>query len=289
MSAPKGGTKSKKPTAQPPRTLTAEQIRSGASGFNRVGGGQSETYYRHDLSHTHTSGKGVVARSDEGAIQRPPRSFEGDRSAQMKRHLATTTDTFLRTKPHLRGAHQEVQVAHDKDDPDALVLSTNTHAGNKRLREGLSKLKTYIQGEPESGSSDRQERHHNKLHQRMKPSMIKKMSVISEDDEGATEGLHAERRLVASGHLEPHGTMRPCATCFGNLDDTMTDDLTKTGPGKWWSSTSSNADDGGDHVSNFRTRVTLGLDKTFHHDYGSDSDSDVEEIKKPSRKKGKFS
>lgn len=259
----------------PPRTVTLAQAQSSSPGFNPVGGGQSATLYRHDPEHPHTRGKDVVLRSDQASIPRPPRSYEADRLAQTKRHLATVADTFLRPKPHLRGPHQEVQVAHREEDPDALVLSTNTPAGNERLRDRLDALRTHIAGAPTSGSSARQQRHHLKARGELSPDAMRKISVLPKADEGGNDGLHAERRLVAAGYREPHGTMRPCATCFGNLDTTAEDDRTRTGPGKTWVSSSANAAGGGDHVSNFRTRVTVGHDGKFHHDHGSESDSDA--------------
>lgn len=92
--------------------------------------------------------KGKKAYIASNVVQKPPRSYSADREAQQMRHVATA----LMTDPDVAKG-QEVQITRvdtpensDEQSFPRYLISTNTNAGNRRLKEIFSGDKSVREG-----------------------------------------------------------------------------------------------------------------------------------------------
>lgn len=231
------------------------------------------------------------------AVVRPPRSYSADREAQQMRHVATV----LRTDKKVADG-QEVQLTHSPPDADGkprpLTLSTNTNAGNARLREIFKDGKTLREGVDEvlaaaapttgtdgttetAGLKAREQRHKQKVGRDHGFEPMDMAPTIPANVPKAQDGLHAERRndqhLSANGvdtsQTFSKGTKRRCAHCYESLKHTQQSPA-DGGPGPAWQSQA--ASRGNATASEQLTRTTQLRNGAHTWDVDSDSDSDAD-------------
>ncbi|MCX5368763.1 DUF4157 domain-containing protein [Streptomyces sp. NBC_00015] len=251
---------------------------------------------------------------------RKERSFSAERPEQALRWISTVTFNYLND---LRKQPEEVQAGVSgvqQEGPDGaamryqLYISSNKDGANKALSdlyEGKANAKAFLSaileaGEPSlSSRTAREQRHAQKLTSRLLEeregmeaygavlqALAGSVSVPAKREDAATDGLHAERRIVESapaGSVSAiAGVKRPCMVCYMEL---FPGDASKR-PGPYWPSRASNLGEidytldmapmlahrindaavrgGGTHVS---LRVDCEGQERVDTGYGSESDS----------------
>ncbi|MGW1722470.1 eCIS core domain-containing protein [Streptomyces sp. NPDC002306] len=200
---------------------------------------------------------------------------DDERTRQALRWISTVALNYLQDKQP-----EEVQAAvsrgQTETDPDAmqvdgadiqeqvrLYISSNRNAANEVLRDlqaGKESGKEFVAAMVEriTASTDREQRHRNKLNRRILRKddigtipqafweIVEALSgpvAVPERVDGAKDGLHAERRIYASapeGSVTPQriaGVKRPCMACYLSLYQG-----TSLKPGPYWPSKAANID-----------------------------------------------
>ncbi|MDQ0585619.1 eCIS core domain-containing protein [Streptomyces rishiriensis] len=298
-------------------------------GWKEYGGAQNKTVHLPVASASapaHATSEGLkgaaLSKMYHGTENiRKERSFAAERVDQALRWISTVTFNYLNDQ---RKQPEEVQaglsaVQDETMDGDAakryqLYISSNKDGANKALSDlyaGQENAKAFLtaillHNEPNLASrSAREQRHAQKLASRLLKdrtgmeaygavlqALGGSVSVPEKREDSATDGLHAERRIVESAPADSisaiSGVKRPCMVCYMEL---FAGDDSKR-PGPYWPSKASNiglstytvdgaellalrihqaaTQGGGTHVS---LRVDCEGQERVDTGYGSESDS----------------
>ncbi|OQR60082.1 hypothetical protein B6E66_30930 [Streptomyces maremycinicus] len=297
-------------------------------GWKEYGGQQNKTVHfpiASDNAPAHAKSAGLKGAALSAMYHgteniRKERSFSAERPEQALRWISTVTFNYLND---LRKQPEEVQAgvsAVQQEGPDGvatrfqLYISSNKDGANKALTdlyEGKASAAEFLTavlkaGEPHlSSRTALEQRHAQKLASRLLgdgqgreaysavlQALGGSVSVPPKREDAATDGLHAERRIVESapaGSVSAiAGVKRPCMVCYMELF--VGDDSKRPGP--YWPSKASNIGEsdytianadmlalrihtaaqtgGGTHVS---LRVDCEGQERVDTGYGSESDS----------------
>ncbi|MER5200627.1 eCIS core domain-containing protein [Streptomyces sp. NPDC002755] len=297
-------------------------------GWKEYGGQQNKTVHfpvASDNAPAHAKSEGLKGAALSAMYHgtsniRKERSFSAERPEQALRWISTVTFNYLND---LRKQPEEVQAgvsAVQQEGPEGaatrfqLYISSNKDGANKALSdlyEGKASAAEFLTavlkaGEPNlSSRTALEQRHAQKLASRLLgdgqgreaysavlQALGGSVSVPPKREDAATDGLHAERRIVESapaGSISAiAGVKRPCMVCYMELF--VGDDSKRPGP--YWPSKASNIGEsdytignadmlalrihtaavtgGGTHVS---LRVDCEGQERVDTGYGSESDS----------------
>lgn len=297
-------------------------------GWKEYGGQQNKTVHfpiASDNAPAHAKSEGLKGAALSAMYHgtdniRKERSFSAERPEQALRWISTVTFNYLND---LRKQPEEVQAgvsAVQQEGPEGaatrfqLYISSNKDGANKALTdlyEGKASAAEFLTailkaGEPNlSSRTALEQRHAQKLASRLLgdgqgrdaysavlQALGGSVNVPAKREDAATDGLHAERRIVESapaGSVSAiAGVKRPCMVCYMELF--VGDDSKRPGP--YWPSKASNIGEsdytianadmlalrihtaamtgGGTHVS---LRVDCEGQERVDTGYGSESDS----------------
>lgn len=337
---PKEATKSKAAARGGKKATVAQAITRALvqnHGWTEYGGQQNKTVHfpvASDNAPAHAKSEGLKGAALSAMYHgtdniRKERSFSAERPEQALRWISTVTFNYLND---LRKQPEEVQAGVSgvqQEGPDGaaamkyqLYISSNKDGANKALSdlyEGKANAKAFLSaileaGEPNlSSRTAREQRHAQKLASRLLgdregmeaygavlQALGGSVSVPAKQEDAATDGLHAERRIVDSapaGSVSAiAGVKRPCMVCYMELF--VGDDSKRPGP--YWPSKASNIGEsdytvanadmlalrihtaalrgGGTHVS---LRVDCEGQERVDTGYGSESDSSASDSEAP--------
>lgn len=277
-------------TSSAKRTNTGKHVPEAEPFRITYGANQSKKIFTVPKSVDFKSGSSKLEQIGKECIIRESHSFDGSRSEQTLRHLATATQASLDAR-NVKG-YQEVQAGYKNGN---ILISTNTNQGNKALKNIFSTTdkksqismtinefsqniaKKFPSPAELVDQSVRKDRHIKKFADtaRIRASGVGHMQIITTSHvPGARDGLHAERRILEEGGTDPVGIKRPCANCYPHVHPDDPDAVGMgPGPGPEWPSKS--AQMGDTPASMGMTRVTGARNNKLTTDYGSDSDSDA--------------
>ncbi|WP_406007402.1 DUF4157 domain-containing protein [Streptomyces sp. NBC_00637] len=297
-------------------------------GWKAYGGQQNKTVHfpvPSDNAPAHAKSEGLKGSALSAMYHgtdniRKERSFSAERPEQALRWISTVTFNYLND---LRKQPEEVQAgvsAVQQEGPEGaatryqLYISSNKDGANKALSdlyEGKASAAEFLKAILQAGASNLpgrtalEQRHAQKLASRLLgdqqgrdaysavlQALGGSVSVPAKREDAATDGLHAERRIMESapaGSVSAiAGVKRPCMVCYMELF--VGDDSKRPGP--YWPSKASNIGEsdytianadmlalrihtaaqtgGGTHVS---LRVDCEGQERVDTGYGSESDS----------------
>ncbi|WP_314223468.1 eCIS core domain-containing protein [Streptomyces zaehneri] len=305
--APSGVTKSRPKAKGGKKKTVAQAITKAlveTYGWTEYGGAQNKTVHLPLPSASppaHAMSEGLKGAAMSAMYHgtdniRTKRSFATERADQALRWISTVVFSYLND---LRKQPEEVQAGlsavqdetMDSDAPNRyqLYISSNKDNANKALSDlyaGQESAATFLTAileanEPSLASqSARERRHAQKLASRLLKNpegreaygtvlqaLGGSVSVPAKREDAATDGLHAERRIVESapaGSITAlSGVKRPCMVCYMEL---FTHDDSKR-PGPYWPSRASNM--GLDYTVDNASTIAWQIDRAARQGNGT--------------------